>query len=106
SCVFCATSHTDSYAFSYTTLFRSRRWVCVHDAAILTRLRSDACRALPSSFRMRTEPMIRALLIASCLCVAAPAVAQDAPATPAPAADAAATSTSGGDAEPGTLLVY
>ena len=50
--------------------------------------------------------MIRALLIASCLCVAAPAGAQDAPATPAPAADAAATSTSGGDAERGRLLVY
>ena len=54
--------------------------------------------------------MIRALLIASCLCLAAPAAAQDAPATPqapaAPQADAPAASGNGGDAERGRLLTY
>lgn len=49
--------------------------------------------------------MIRALLIASCLCLAAPAAAQDAPA-PATTADAGAASANGGDLERGRLLVY
>lgn len=49
--------------------------------------------------------MIRALLIASCLCLAATAaVAQDAPATPADTATAAANS--GGSAERGRVLAY
>lgn len=61
--------------------------------------------------------MIRALLIASCLCLAAPvAAAQDSPATaPAPASDAAqpaATAATGtaatgsGDVERGRMLTY
>lgn len=49
--------------------------------------------------------MIRALLIASCLCLAATAaVAQDAPA--APADTATATANSGGSAERGRVLAY
>ena len=53
--------------------------------------------------------MIRALLIASCLCFAATAAAaQDSPATPpATAAPAtAATATAGGDIERGRVLAY
>ena len=52
--------------------------------------------------------MIRALLIASCLCLAAAAAAaQDAPAAPAASAPApAATGAAGGDVERGRVLAY
>jgi len=54
--------------------------------------------------------MIRALLIASCLCLfAAAATAQDAPATaaaPAPAGTTATTGPTAGDVERGRVLTY
>ena len=51
--------------------------------------------------------MIRALLIASCLCFAATAAAaQDSPATPPAGAAAPATTTGGGDIERGRVLAY
>src|SRR5690606_40065165 len=83
-----------------------RRWACVHDTAILTRLRAAlSCSVLPILVSNADKPLIRALLIASCLCLAATAaVAQDAPATPADTATA--TANSGGSAERGRVLAY
>jgi cytochrome c553 len=73
---------------------------------------AEHATAHPILVSIADKPMIRALLIASCLCLAAPvAAAQDSPATaPATANDAAApaatTATGGGDAERGRMLTY